>query len=81
MGAETGLNIVTGPGIKGKVTVSLKDVSPFEALKAVIKASGYDFSYDNNIVKVSAPEYKDRISQEQGIITKTFALNYISPDD
>lgn len=48
-----GLNLVTSTEIKGKVTISLKDITLLEALDAILTVNGYNYSQKNNIIYVS----------------------------
>ncbi len=47
-----GLNLVTGADLKGKVTISLKDVTVSEALDVILTANGYSYSQKGNIIYV-----------------------------
>ncbi len=85
LGAESGMNIVTSSAVKGKVTISLENVSPYDALMEVIKASGYAYKVTGNIIRIykSADEDLEAmdedmasssiIATEKGIVTKTFS--------
>lgn len=84
LGTEAGLNIISGSDVRGKITISLNNVSPLAALSAIAKTAGLTYSINNNIVKVESlisKELKDNISVENGLVTKTFSLNFILPDD
>jgi type IV pilus assembly protein PilQ len=48
-----GLNLVTSTDVKGKMTISLKDVTLAEALDAVLSANGYNYARKGNIIYVS----------------------------
>ncbi|MBN1871589.1 MAG: secretin and TonB N-terminal domain-containing protein, partial [Candidatus Omnitrophica bacterium] len=47
------LNIVTSPDIKGKVTITLKDVSVEKALEAIVTVTGLTYSVRDNIIYIS----------------------------
>jgi type IV pilus secretin PilQ/predicted competence protein len=47
------LNIITSPDIKGKITISLKEVTVKEALEAIITISGLTYTMRNNIIYIS----------------------------
>lgn len=47
-----GLNVVAGDGVKGKVTVSFRDVTLEQALDNVLKVNGYTYERSNNIIIV-----------------------------
>ncbi len=48
-----GLNLVTSSEVKGKITVSLKDVTLAEALDAILSANGYNYSRKGNIIYIT----------------------------
>lgn len=47
------LNVVTNPDIKGKVTLSLKDITVTEALDAIITICGLTYNVKKNIIYIS----------------------------
>lgn len=59
------LNLVTSSDVKGKITVSLRDVSIDEALEAILTANGLVYSRAGNIVYINAgaPETAAMVSQ------------------
>jgi len=48
-----GLNIVTSPDVKGKVTISLKDVTVEKTLGAILRINGLAYSIQDDIFYVS----------------------------
>lgn len=56
-----GLNVVAGDGVKGKVTVSFRDVTLEQALDNVLKVNGYTYERSNNIIIVRSIKW-DKIS-------------------
>jgi len=48
-----GLNLVTSSEVKGKITVSLKDVTLAEALDAILSTNGYNYSRKGNIIYIT----------------------------
>ncbi len=84
LASDAGLNVVTSDNMKGKVTVSVKDVSPSEALAAVIKAAGYTATQEGSIIKIIPPagsNNSEQISMENGIETRSFTLNFVPAED
>lgn len=49
---SSGLNIVAGDKITGKVTVRMVDVSVEDALRAVLRSNGYTYVKEGNVVRV-----------------------------
>lgn len=78
---ETGKNVIAGRDIYGKITISLKDVTPDEALKQILDSSGYEYVIEGNVVKVlPSDKGPDFITLQNGNVVKTFELNYSDPD-
>lgn len=49
---QTGLNIVVGKNVTGRVTMFLKDVEPWDALEIVLLANNLAYEKKNNLVNV-----------------------------
>jgi len=86
LGKETGFNIVAGTGVKGKVTISLKDVAPVDAFNSVLNSSGYSYIIDGNIIRVmpvtgASSGGDNEISYDGGKFTKAFSVSNITADD
>jgi len=81
---KTGLNIIVGKGVQGKVTIYLNAVSATEALRIILDANGLAYKYDDGIVRVmTAQEYERRYGQVFGgkSQTKVYHLNYAKAED
>ena len=72
-----GLNLVTSTDVKGKVTVSLKDVTIDEALEALLKANDLTFTRSGNVVYVNPASE----AAEEPIINEAIKLNYLKAAD
>jgi len=70
---QNGLNIVASDEVKGKITLSLTNVTLKEALDNILKANGYNYIVDGNVILVKPIE--KTISGE--MITKVYRLKYI----
>lgn len=88
LGKESGMNVVSSNAVKGHVTLSLKEVSPYEALLAVIRSCGYSYRIESNILRVIAPSNvpgekpsEEEIFKEKGLLTKSFTINQVMADD
>lgn len=51
----SGKNMVAGKGVKGTVTVSLRDVPWQQALKIILKATGYAYVEEGGIIRIATP--------------------------
>ena len=69
---KSNVNIVTGPEVKGLVTVRLDNVPWDKALDVILRTYNYVFERDGNIIRVTS---RDQMKLEP-VETKTFILNY-----
>ena len=69
---KSNVNIVTGPEVKGLVTVRLENVPWEKALDVILRTYDYVFERDGNIIRVTT---RDKMKLEP-VETKTFVLNY-----
>ena len=69
---KSNVNIVTGPEVKGLVTVRLDNVPWEKALEVILRTYDYVFERDGNIIRVTT---RDKMKLEP-VETKTFVLNY-----
>jgi hypothetical protein len=63
----TRYSMVVNPGVRGTVTVNLKDVTVREALEAIREVYGYEFRVDGTRIYVDAA----------GLQTRVFQVNYL----
>lgn len=70
------LNIVTSPDVKGKVTISLKDVTVKEALEAILIITGLAYSERAGIIYI-APGDPKTVEMHSEVIF----LNYLSASE
>jgi MSHA type pilus biogenesis protein MshL len=69
---KSGLNIVAGQNVKGRVTVFLKDIDVQEALKIIVEAYDWAYAKDGDIFKVmTAQEYEGKYGHRFGRETAT----------
>lgn len=79
---ETGISIVSGKDVYGKVTVILNNVTPEDALDAILKSNGYTYTRDGNMVQVFSSGEPARLEElPGGLFVRTFSINYIGPDE
>lgn len=83
LSSRTGLNIVAGKGVQGRVTLFLKDVDARAVLALILKSNGFAYEEHAGIIEVmSAGEYEKRHGAAFGIDMQTelFNLDYIGAD-
>lgn len=69
-----GLNIVSGPQVKGTVSVRLEQVPLGEALNAILNVNGFGYVEGDNVIKILP------LKEIGNAITQTFKLNYALAD-
>jgi len=79
---ETGISIIAGRDVYGKVTVILNNVTPEDALDVILKSNGYTYTRDGNVVQVFSSTEPARVEElPGGVFVKTFMINYVGPDE
>ena len=69
---KSGLNIIAGQNVKGRVTVYLKNVKVLEALRIIVEAYGWAYEQNKDIVKiVTAQEYEAKYGEKFGLNVET----------
>jgi type IV pilus secretin PilQ/predicted competence protein len=67
------LNLLTGPDIKGKVTINLQEITVERALEAILKANGLVYSRKDGVIYVSAGD-----ASMVDIVTEVIQLKYLT---
>lgn len=81
---KSGLNIITGERVKGKVTVFLKHVDAREALRIVLESNGMAYTEESGIIRVmTAEEYLNKYGYPfgQSKTSKLIRLSFLTPGD
>ena len=79
---ETGISIIAGRDVYGKVTVILNNVTPEDALDMILKSNGYTYTMQGNVVQVYSSTEPARVEElPGGIFVRTFMINYVGPDE
>ncbi|MDQ7065822.1 MAG: secretin and TonB N-terminal domain-containing protein [candidate division KSB1 bacterium] len=71
---QNGFNIVAGDSVKGKITVTLKNVTIEQALESILRANGYTYRIENGVVLVNPMPGGFNIAQME---TRVYRLKYI----
>jgi type II secretory pathway component GspD/PulD (secretin) len=72
LAVQNNLNVIASDDVKGKVTVTLNDVTLGAALDAILKVNGYDWFLQENIVVVKPTDFE--MSGE--LETRVYKLEY-----
>jgi MSHA type pilus biogenesis protein MshL len=76
---KSGLNIVAGQNVQGKVTVFLKNVEVHEALKILVEANGWAYVQEEQIIHIMTDkEYEMKFGRRFGqiLITRIIPLSF-----
>ncbi|MBI4431027.1 MAG: secretin and TonB N-terminal domain-containing protein [Candidatus Omnitrophica bacterium] len=74
---KSGVNIVTGPEVRGTITVRLTDVPWDRALDIVLRTYGYVYERSGNVIRVTT---RENLAAEE-LVTETFILNYTTAQE
>lgn len=77
LAAKTGVNLILGEEVTGKVTVHLENVSYEDAMLLIVESKGYAFVKDKNVVRVKSRESIETEPVEIRVRT----LNYAKAED
>jgi len=82
LAVKSGVNIIYGPDVTGKVTISLRNVPFDKAFENILRISKLVYiSLGDNIVRVGTPQVIEQERTLQVMYTKIFPLNYAVADD
>ncbi|MFC1510600.1 secretin N-terminal domain-containing protein, partial [Candidatus Omnitrophota bacterium] len=81
---KSGLNIIAGKNVSGRVTIYLNNVKLKDALRIILDANDLAYKVEDGIIRVMpATEYESRYGQVFGgeILTQVIRLAYMGPAD
>lgn len=89
---QAGANVVVGEGVKGKVSLKLRDVPWDQALMTIMKSQGLGYIRTGNVLRISRLEDLEKESEAalkiqesqrrlEPIIMKVIPLKYASPEE
>lgn len=82
LAVKSGVNIIYGPDVTGKVTISLKNVPFDKAFENILRISKLVYvPVGDNIVRVGTPQVIEQERSLQVVYTKIFPLNYAVADE
>ena len=81
---KSGLNVIAGNGIAGKISVFLRDIEVKEALRIIVESYGWAIVEEDNVIKVMTnDEFQTRFGKKFGenMETSVIQLNYAKAPD
>ncbi|MBC7354554.1 MAG: hypothetical protein H5U08_19530, partial [Thermogutta sp.] len=76
---EAGINVLLSNSVQGKLSLSLNDLTPREALLAVLKAAGFVWYEDKKVIYVGTSQEIKLLEQlSDQISTRIYRPNYVS---
>ncbi len=73
-----GINLVMGNSVQGKVTITLNNVTPMEAIESILRANGFIIEKRENSYIAGKPEEMRKFLPEE---TKIISPKYVSASD
>jgi type IV pilus assembly protein PilQ len=80
IGQEHGLNIIVDESVKGKVTLSIKDIPLWDAIDSILKSKGYSYRTLESGIIIVKP-VNESLRAEQELLVKEFRLKYLKPSE
>ncbi len=78
------LNMIAGDSVKGKVTVSFREVPVDDALESILKINGFSYQKEGNIVRViparDADKSEKKNDTQEKIVYKSYKLKNIKAE-
>ncbi|RMD98825.1 MAG: hypothetical protein D6814_06765 [Calditrichaeota bacterium] len=71
---QNGFNVVAGDSVKGRITVTLKNVTLEQALDSILRANGYQYRIENGVVVVKPVSRGFNVEEME---TRVYRLKYI----
>jgi type IV pilus assembly protein PilQ len=79
LGEQAGLNIMAAESVQGTVTVNLQDVNVDEALRAILKVSGFVSRREGNVVYIgTSADFANLERSLDRIGTRVYRPNYLN---
>ncbi len=85
LGKKSGKNVIIAPTVKGKKSIEFSDMSPEEAISALLHGTEYEFKIMKNTIFVAPNNLMETLTQKQNIFDETtdikkkevFVLKYV----
>lgn len=79
LGELSGLNILTGQGVTGTITANLKNVTPAQALQAILRSRDLTSEKEGDFVYVMTPaQLEQKKKSNRKVVTKLYTPFYVS---
>ncbi|MCA9013807.1 MAG: hypothetical protein KDA77_00620, partial [Planctomycetaceae bacterium] len=79
LGELAGLNILTGQGVTGTITANLKNVTPTQALQAILRSRDLTSEKEGDFVYVMTPaQLEQKRKSNRKVVTKLYTPFYVS---
>lgn len=78
---QSGLNIIAGKNVKGKVSITFIEIPVFDALESILEVNNYTYMRENNVIKIYT--YQDRmlLDESKELEVVIFSLQNIKVSD
>lgn len=85
LGEKSGKNVIIAPSVKGKKSIEFEDMSPEEAISALLNGTNYEFKIMKNTIFVAPNDVLETLTKKQDIFDtstdikkkEVFVLKYV----
>ena len=74
MAEQSGLNIIAGKNIKGKVSITFRETPVFNALVSILEVNNYTYTNDNDVIKIYTHRDKILLDESKELEAAIFSL-------
>lgn len=81
MAEQSGLNIIAGKNVKGKVSITFRETPVFNALVSILEVNNYTYTNDNDVIKIYTHRDKMLLDESKELEAAIFSLQNIKVAD
>ncbi len=78
---QSGLNIIAGKNVKGKVSITFRETPVFNALVSILEVNNYTYTNDNDVIKIYTHRDKMLLNDSKELEAAIFSLQNIKVAD
>lgn len=78
---QSGLNIIAGKNVKGKVSITFIDIPVFDALESILEVNNYTYTLEDKVIKIYTHQDKILLDESKDLEVAIFSLKNIKVSD
>ncbi|MCX5751890.1 MAG: hypothetical protein NT099_09590 [Candidatus Saganbacteria bacterium] len=78
---EMGKSVIVGKGVMGRLSVSLKNMTPEEALQYIAQLNGLEMKQKDNVIMINSNNPPQMYKLDDNIFMRSFPVNYVKPEE